>query len=461
MSRWWSPMNVYIYLSPSDMNNVEGLCGHFNGNWSDDFVHRNGAKTLSHSYYWRWWLLGGDPVVLSDSWKVSDNESLLNPDRIAKLSTWNEEEQYCICPKTLDGDREPICHRMEADSCVKIEEKSGKRFGTFNTRRDQHSINYLDENDLIERLRNLKTKRIYKTKISRVKRQVEASDEDFYKAAAECQQCLVANCNGEDAALVSSIAGNNSYDSEATASVCLSVATALWMQGKWNDCRYTCDCFEGFDPLSNCKVNVSEPPEIISTTGGGVCHQKVKSCEALRYTTKDGCSMQSVCKMTTKEFYESGKTVTHETTYVKAICYNGWDAYCPIPFNSRRKRSVDQLLVVEPLHCLIAATCISSDEKDPGKTCTYCNTDKKKYAWKTNGCEEPQVQHVFCDYWRSGSCNFRSGSVGSSGSYPVHKTPFEQKSLVDTLQQSNFKSPSRRVNNALLRPAVSTKQNPI
>ena len=62
-------MNVYIYPSPADMNNVEGLCGHFNGNWSDDFVHRNGAKTQSQSYYWRWWWWGGDPVDFSKSWQ--------------------------------------------------------------------------------------------------------------------------------------------------------------------------------------------------------------------------------------------------------------------------------------------------------------------------------------------------------------------------------------------------------
>lgn len=93
----------------------------------------------------------------------------MNPDRIAKLSKWNEEEQYCVCPKKLDGDREPTCHRREADSCAKVEEKSGKRFGTLKTDRNRRSVNYLDEHDIIERLHNLMTKRIHKRSISRVK----------------------------------------------------------------------------------------------------------------------------------------------------------------------------------------------------------------------------------------------------------------------------------------------------
>ncbi|KAH3853836.1 hypothetical protein DPMN_096371 [Dreissena polymorpha] len=468
VSTWWSPMNVYIYPSPADMNNVEGLCGHFNGNWSDDFVHRNGAKTLSHSSYWRWWWWGGDPVDFSKSWKVSDDESLLNPDRIAKLSKWNEEEQYCVCPKKLDGEREPTCHRREADSCAKIEEKTGKRFGSLKTDRDRRSVNYLDQHDIIERLHNLMTQRIYKRSISRVKRQVEASDEDYDKAVAECQQYLNANCNGADAASASSIAGNTSNDcaqdrmvdenadsSAATESACVSTKSVakqiverdiefqaanpdvslMFEQTCVDNCHRngvckgndTCECYEGFDPLSNCKVNVSEPPEIISTTGGGVCNPKVKACEALRYTTKHGCSVESVCKVTAKEFYQSGNKVTHETTYVAAICDNGWDAYCPIPFNSRRKRSADPLLVVEyetaisnnnisfsistpvavldstcllfhsstevitidPQYCLIAGTCVLSGERDPGNACSYCSPDKDTYAWQTDGCEQP------------------------------------------------------------------------
>ena len=108
-------------------------------------------------------------MYISSFFRVSNDESLLNPDRIAKLSKWNEEEQYCVCPEKLDGDREPTCHRREADSCAKIEDKPGKRFGSLKTDRDRRSVNYLDEHDIIERLHNLMTKRIHKRSISRVK----------------------------------------------------------------------------------------------------------------------------------------------------------------------------------------------------------------------------------------------------------------------------------------------------
>ncbi|KAH3808989.1 hypothetical protein DPMN_137351 [Dreissena polymorpha] len=48
----------------------------------------------------------------------SEDESLLNPHRIATLSKWNEEEQYCVCPKISDGYREPTCSRREAYLCA-------------------------------------------------------------------------------------------------------------------------------------------------------------------------------------------------------------------------------------------------------------------------------------------------------------------------------------------------------
>ncbi|KAH3844521.1 hypothetical protein DPMN_086779 [Dreissena polymorpha] len=388
VTQWWSPMNIYIYPSPNDMNNVEGLCGLFNGNWRDDFLHRDGAMTLSYNYYWWWWWWGGDPDKFSKSWIVPDAESLLNPERIANLSSWNEDERFCICPKDNGGNREPTCHQNEADWCSQFEDNPGSNFGTLTSDRTKRSIPFVDNHDTVERLTTLKNIRTFKRTVVRVKRQVSVSNDSYEKAVAECQAYLTANCNGEEAALASSVAGNASNDcaqdkmvdgssssSAASESACISTQSVakqvverdIELQVAYpniaqtfktacidncygnGNCTETgdCKCFEGFDPLSNCKVNVSEPPEIISTTGGGICNPKLKPCETLRYTTRDGCSKKSICKVIAKDFYISGKKVTHETTFISAICNNGWDAYCSISLENRRKRSSDPVVATE------------------------------------------------------------------------------------------------------------------
>jgi len=69
MSDRWSTMNVYIFPSPNDMEATTGLCGVFNGNYKDDFLHRDGQTTaINGGYYWWWWIEGGDPETFAESW---------------------------------------------------------------------------------------------------------------------------------------------------------------------------------------------------------------------------------------------------------------------------------------------------------------------------------------------------------------------------------------------------------
>ena len=41
-------MNIDIYPTPTEVNNVEGLCGNLNGDLYDDFVKRGGSKTADN-----------------------------------------------------------------------------------------------------------------------------------------------------------------------------------------------------------------------------------------------------------------------------------------------------------------------------------------------------------------------------------------------------------------------------
>jgi len=65
-SKWWSTMNIQIYPSPEDMGKLEGLCGNFNGDRSDDLRHSDGTLTQSSNWYWWWWW--DDPNEFSSSW---------------------------------------------------------------------------------------------------------------------------------------------------------------------------------------------------------------------------------------------------------------------------------------------------------------------------------------------------------------------------------------------------------
>ena len=44
-------MNIDIYPTPAEFNNVEGLCGNFNGDPYDDFVMSDGSKTTDNDVF--------------------------------------------------------------------------------------------------------------------------------------------------------------------------------------------------------------------------------------------------------------------------------------------------------------------------------------------------------------------------------------------------------------------------
>jgi len=53
-------MNIDIYMAPKDENNLEGLCGNFDGNVQNDFKHSDGTSS-SHTLR--------QPNAFSSSWR--------------------------------------------------------------------------------------------------------------------------------------------------------------------------------------------------------------------------------------------------------------------------------------------------------------------------------------------------------------------------------------------------------
>ena len=64
-------MNVDIYPSPHDFNQVEGLCGNYNGKPEDDFIMRDSGTlwTQSSDNSDRFWYWAVYPDEFSFSWE--------------------------------------------------------------------------------------------------------------------------------------------------------------------------------------------------------------------------------------------------------------------------------------------------------------------------------------------------------------------------------------------------------
>lgn len=60
----WSTMNIQIYPSTSDIGQLEGLCGDYNGRLDDDLLHSDGSRTTVNVDYYR----DTNPDAFSASW---------------------------------------------------------------------------------------------------------------------------------------------------------------------------------------------------------------------------------------------------------------------------------------------------------------------------------------------------------------------------------------------------------
>lgn len=122
-------MNIYITPAPSDFEQMEGLCGNFNGDRSDDTILR-GTNTPSSSEYisvawgWWWWWFSNYfyPYDFAYSWGLRrtgrDDESLLNPAVYQNVERWYSDKKLCVCPNTGSGNYESLCSANEDAICI-------------------------------------------------------------------------------------------------------------------------------------------------------------------------------------------------------------------------------------------------------------------------------------------------------------------------------------------------------
>ncbi|XP_052782916.1 LOW QUALITY PROTEIN: uncharacterized protein LOC128219136 [Mya arenaria] len=389
VSEWWSTMNVFVFPSPNDMEESGGLCGTFNGDYMDDFLHRDGIKTPLESQNWWWWVWGGDPDAFAGSWQAHEEESLLNIDYVDTLESYSNGENFCVCP-LINGERLPLCNPKEDRICIgdayatrpgnQVAKQNGRQRRSLDM--EDHNAVY-DVHDIRQRLDDLKHMRTKRGTV-RVRRQATgdpvAANESYYRALAECEAEMTDSCNSEAAGSLSSVAGsapNNCAQDKmvspnATAAVDIACAgmqaatkreverniTALAESAEAvniiiNACpdncssngvciNGTCICDEGYDQeLSNCKLAINLPPEVQSHVEN--CNPKISTCCYIRFTTVSGCSSNITCKQQLRKFYANNTHADEEDTKA-GVCDDGWTAYCPVECagSSRRRREAGE-----------------------------------------------------------------------------------------------------------------------
>ncbi|WAR01759.1 VWDE-like protein [Mya arenaria] len=113
-------LNIDIYPSPDDFGQVEGLCGNFNGDPTDDLAYRDTGDlwvpTDSNDRVWSWAVY---PDSFSFSWELKGKpeDSLLSENNYLYPSLWNSKTKYCVCPDAANGNYDSICTFHSDDSC--------------------------------------------------------------------------------------------------------------------------------------------------------------------------------------------------------------------------------------------------------------------------------------------------------------------------------------------------------
>ncbi|XP_053403088.1 uncharacterized protein LOC123543596 [Mercenaria mercenaria] len=120
-------MNVYVAPTPSDFEQMEGLCGNFNGDFRDDTVLRGSTYSdpvETYYGYWWWWSRYFYPHAFAYSWGLwltgRSDESLINPDVYENVEVWDSNKKLCVCPDANSGTSyDALCSADEEATCTR------------------------------------------------------------------------------------------------------------------------------------------------------------------------------------------------------------------------------------------------------------------------------------------------------------------------------------------------------
>ncbi|XP_052783555.1 uncharacterized protein LOC128219685 isoform X2 [Mya arenaria] len=393
MTPWWNTMDVMIFPSPDDVNNVEGLCGNFNGEWQDDWQAPDGstAGTPFSDYVdpWEEWFAGRDPEpnAFLDAWIVpvplatdAGYETLPN------LEPWDDNENLCICPKTSGQVGEPLCSKREDKTCINrpssATRKCSKELQLADNRR-KRSV----EEDYDVKARLLQHLELRQKNTKRFKRQTadltltlaeneivkencrtymdsscptndltdpkNTSESNFQDCVADARILMASNQSGDSAAkaactssesILSTSVSKNTTQKEELKEKAPEEYEKLTTKtcGGCNDgecVNNECVCNDpNFDSSTNCMLDKRTKPSIQTVDGGNSCNPKNKSCNSLKVTTANGCAESPSVKYNKIEFMSDNTTRTTTDNVQSCTCSGGFDVECTIDVTTSRRR---------------------------------------------------------------------------------------------------------------------------
>ncbi|KAH3713665.1 uncharacterized protein LOC127857173 [Dreissena polymorpha] len=385
-------MNVDIYPSPHDFNQVEGLCGNYNGNPVDDFIMRDSGTlwTPSSDNSDRVWPWAVYPDEFSFSWDLTHKreESLLNPVVYENTLPWNRDQTYCICPGIPANNFQSVCSKHEDDSCKNPVLRRGQLItGTLLVFRDKRGADskvkkHVVENHLKQRLEKM-TKAWYNTVLHiRSKRGTTTANMSAEEARPYCDEAFLSCASVqaakdqidtdlektlEDCAFDMVMTGN----SEWVTAHCDAQTQALQMEIQKNETIFevfpeivklvkdnscpsncssngkciegTCHCFDGYG-TDLCFIELSKPPTLQELGNNGTCDTgKGDICDCIPIVG-DGFVETAICNVIIYETNENN-VFTLSQSLSLACVYNDLNEVCaPVQDAKRRRKRSTQTI---------------------------------------------------------------------------------------------------------------------
>ncbi|XP_060592828.1 uncharacterized protein LOC132747457 isoform X4 [Ruditapes philippinarum] len=147
-------MNIVITMAPKDLYNIEGLCGQFDNNTTNDFRHKDG--TVSEQNYINYMNNYAD---FTESWSLTSEETkplnlFLTGER--ELKSWNDlNGMFCVCASAIRV-AEAACYSTQYLNCTMSKSITNTKCNVPSRRKRGADGHYKDDREL-ERLLRLMT----------------------------------------------------------------------------------------------------------------------------------------------------------------------------------------------------------------------------------------------------------------------------------------------------------------
>ncbi|XP_071133683.1 uncharacterized protein [Mytilus edulis] len=428
-------LNVYITLSRADLNETEGLCGTWNGNYDDEFIGRDG-----NNYQ--------EPTNFARTWSVPDTESLfISKTRTEKMV---QSFMYCSCLGQTLGElssemdcswkeSQPVCPPLDMNkkSCSVRSKRSTDDEG------DEESFDIpADEIAYIERPEvSMDWKNGWNASSAE-----DACNNNFKQSSILFDACSSLSNVNTTAAITNCIqniqlSGTDEYmdvSFEVLTTECaneIRTNNTLWKDDDKSvakliddnvcpfDCKYKgkklgecvkkiCNCHTGFAG-KDCRVNMTASPDVVKRISDeSFCDKSISSCGHISiYGENFYESANLLCRIETANNVNNELVSTGTSFTTTGILEDAGEVKCPLTTGSRRRKkrsTASSTLTFQ----LVSVTNDGVTYSDSVATASY---DSACYTCTTNGSNVVcQLRSDICVV--DGSCYSSTSSQCSTDS---------------------------------------------